>query len=310
MQSFFSCDGPGLPRRLPCESQRVHLEGCAISRTSHGLRAELVLTVDPIEPSTTIFHLQHAQAAQSVALRVAGWRCRSHGEKSKDGKTPESPTIGVHAVVVRCECRRCVVPRLLSLSIASASPEKAEGIVLVERKMSGGSLMACTGRVLYGDLEKRVRLQARSSIAWQSVGVTHWWTFAQSKAGCEALRAVDGTTCEVRGTIEPSRDLRTEHLCAARRHHPIATLYIVRLHTIPCTLCLSHLSPANHPRSRPCRFEQPVRHLLCLAYARAAVASFLALVDADEFPPLQLRHLLERVGQFAVPQHALSAFVP
>ena len=49
-------------------------------------------------------------------------------------------------------------------------------------------------------------------------------------------------------------------------------------------------------------FEQPVLHAVCLAYARAAGAEFLALADTDDFAPRRLPDVLDAVrrhGQLA-----------
>ena len=182
--SFLRCAG-GLPRQLPSVSHRVHLEGCAVSQVEDGLRAELVLTIDPLTPSTTIFHQQAVEAARALELRIVGWRCRSPGDASRGTSVSgDSPPIGLHALIVECRCHSCNTRSGLQLSVnlgqdvlpsATETRDDHVRVALLERRVArSGALVACTGRVLYGHLERRLRLQAASSAAWRAVGVTAW----------------------------------------------------------------------------------------------------------------------------------------
>lgn len=241
---FFTCEG-GLPRRLPARTAvLVHLEGCAVWAVgeSGGIVAELVVTAELKRVAGTVFFHQTASAASRLGLNLdGGWRCHS-------------PVIGLHGLLIRCSSTR-TIPSSLHIRINGGAVATEVG--LVERLAhADGALMACTGRVVYGNMDERLRLHAISHAAWSAVGCKSLWTFAQSKESCAALRKLGSSiSCEVRGTIDASGDRRSQHL-----------------------------------------YEQPTRHLLCLVYARATQAAFLALTDADELPPPLLPRLLEQAA--------------
>ena len=228
-------------------SPTVFLHGCVVRRDGSRLLAELVLTADAVVPPPRYraFHLQQARLAPPV-VSVEGWSC-------------QLPVAGLHALTVQCIMSGPAGGRLLlrprspmpvprSLIVALGGPVRIVGL---RARQIRSSMMACTGRVVYGAMDARLRAHEASRAAWRRAGGAVLWVFAQTMAACAKLEAVEGTTCEVRGTADRVSDERTEHL-----------------------------------------YEQPVRHLLCLAYGRAAKADFLALADADDFPPPQLPQLL------------------
>ena len=130
-------------------------------------------------------------------------------------------------------------------------------VALRERHaLAGGGLMMCTGRVVYGAMAERLRMHAGSLAAWEAVGCRRVWSFAQSESDCAALRRLGDSLA-----------------CEVR----------------------GTINAAGDRRSEHL-YEQPVRHLLCLVYARAAHAAFLALADADEEPPPLLPRLLEQAA--------------
>lgn len=241
---------------------RVHLEGCALSPSlgSPSLTAQLILTAQSRRAEGGVFFRQSSEAREGLRLRLkGGWKCAL-------------PYVGAHALHLSCTAPLPPeMPRYLLLASGGASSTRIP-LVEQERGLRGarggggdemgrgesgrtagiGGLLTCTGRLVYGDVAHRLPLYATSLRAWAAVGVRRVFLFARSEEDCSTLRNLSGlVACEVRGTIHPVSDMRSEHL-----------------------------------------YEQPVRHALCLVYARAAHAAFLALNDVDELPSPLLPKLL------------------
>ena len=71
------------------------------------------------------------------------------------------------------------------------------------------------------------------------------------------------------------------------------------LSRIPGVMCEQRdpLAPAKLSRS-PQLYEQPILQAVCLSYARAGGAEFLALADADDFAPPALPYVLNAVRDY------------
>ena len=156
--AFSVCAAPPLPCRLAADGLIVHLVGCAVwSSSEGGFRAELILTAELGRDRPTVFFQQSTLAAAQLQVRLQGdWRC-------------DSPTVGLHALLVGCvtQASEPGPERPRTLHIRAKAEAQPKMVRLAERQATAeGGLMACTGRVVYGELAERLHIHANSLAAW------------------------------------------------------------------------------------------------------------------------------------------------
>ena len=255
-----ACAGP-LPHTFALSTRwALHHVGCSFSPWNGELEILLCLETLP-RPLFTTQHthfLQHPlPQGRRLRMVVAGCHCRE-------------ARFLQHVISVRCRCMpaaqkwqspatrtvlamsaRATIVADLSHGVAA----KSDFTFRVEPRQTVGRLLACTGRVVHGNIEERRRLVAAAQSLWQAVGFATSLLFARSASECDQLRLADGGVwCEQRGAFDEAAAARTSHV-----------------------------------------YEQPVLHAACLAHARAAQSEFLALADTDDYAPKGLPAVLDAV---------------
>ena len=192
-----ACTGP-LPHTVALSTRwALHHVGCSFSPASAELEILLCLETLPRAPSTAqhTHFLQHPLPTnRRLRMVVAGCHCKE-------------PRFLQHVVSVRCRCvpaaQRWQQPstRLMLVMSARATIVADDGLhgvaaksdfaFRIEPRQMAGRLLACTGRLVHGNIGERRRLVTAAQTLWQAVGFASSMLFARSASECDQLRLAD-----------------------------------------------------------------------------------------------------------------------
>lgn len=259
LQVFRACTA--LPRTVFLTGDvLLHLVGCSLAPAT--MQLELVMCFEAAgnvrEQRVVTTHFMQPRLENLVPrLSVQGCECGSYSFRQ-------------HVVTLNCVCNNVdnlTAPLVLGTGRNSSKHMGVEDIVLtrlLELRTKPfrvhGRLLACNGQAVYGDLEQRLRMVQKAQLLWLAEGFQTTIMFAPNASTCNALSRVPGTACELRGALAPARRIG---------------------------------GSSNSGRQQI--YEQPVLNAVCLAYARAAGAQFLALADTDDFAPAGLPRVLDAI---------------
>lgn len=135
---------------------------------------------------------------------------------------------------------------------------------------AGASSLQCQGNPIYGNVSAEAAMLTQLRKSWRIVGFARSLVFARHESACAVLRAA-----------APQSEVH----CETRRRLPL-----------PQHATWRQQRAVAHPD-----MDKNIYAAVCLVYARAIQAPFLALTDLDELPPGKLAAVLrEKRGSSAV----------